>query len=955
MSPAQFIKLCYEFNVAIFSGGTPGTGTVTSVATGTGLTGGTITTTGTIEFADAADQTFLGNVSGAAAPPIPLALTRLLQASNNLSDLASLPLSRLNLVVPATSTVAGNPTGTLGGHIGDFAVDISDGNILYMCTATGSSSTAVWTLQGGGTTPATFVTVAAATIGNFASSYNNGSSGVGATLTATATGVVSFDTIATVLNGVYLIKNQTSTLQNGLYLCTTAGAVGVSGVFTRLTAYDSAAELNSNVVVRVSVTGGTQAGTAWSQSSTVTTVGSDVISYGIVGNVKSITQGVGITVTLNAATGVATVGLTAPVSIANGGTGGTTNTTARSNLSVPLADFTSSATYTPNGVTVATRTGDLALTQFPTASVGGRHLWFVPVTSSPNTNNWQLLGNQYADLVYLNGALAGTYANGSAVGITTGTGATLTDNSGTFAPLVADGVTATVGMLILLPFNGISGGLYYLTTQGNGTSVPWLLTRYLDFDNGAKLVPGAAIIVMGGNTQIGKIYGLTVKGVGSTVGTTSITFSNPETIRFDASGNAIGFSGAADQSKTVITPTTGSTVVLATIHRSTIINTAVLAALTVNMPASPIDGQLQTVSSVGGVTTLTVGSAGSDTITGAPSNIRPTGGFTMVYHLASTTWFPYIGGGNVSGGGGGSPAGSTNDIQFNVAGSFAADTGNFGWDSTNHNLNAGLGASIGAGAQNAFALGNTAIALNIDCFAFGNAASAGTLASGTNHTGAVAIGMTAIASGQNALALGSDTTASGSHALAMTEGASASGNFSVAIGNNTAATASGAWALGASNIVSHVDAWVLAENSLGGLSSSKASQLKMGFSGGGLFQYSAAGIAFEFDNVGNFINHAGEADASKLIVTPTTGSTVTLATINRRTIINTGLLAALTLNMPATPVDGQLQTVSSVGGVTALTVASAGSDTIVGAPSTIVASSSFTMEYDLTSTSWYPA
>lgn len=46
-----------------------GTGTVTNVATGTGLTGGPITTTGTIEFATIANQRILANVSGGVAAP----------------------------------------------------------------------------------------------------------------------------------------------------------------------------------------------------------------------------------------------------------------------------------------------------------------------------------------------------------------------------------------------------------------------------------------------------------------------------------------------------------------------------------------------------------------------------------------------------------------------------------------------------------------------------------------------------------------------------------------------------------------------------------------------------------------------------------------------------------------------------------------------------------------------
>ena len=56
----------------------PGSGTVTSVATGTGLTGGPITTTGTISFASVADQRLLANISGGATAPTPNTLTAIL-------------------------------------------------------------------------------------------------------------------------------------------------------------------------------------------------------------------------------------------------------------------------------------------------------------------------------------------------------------------------------------------------------------------------------------------------------------------------------------------------------------------------------------------------------------------------------------------------------------------------------------------------------------------------------------------------------------------------------------------------------------------------------------------------------------------------------------------------------------------------------------------------------------
>lgn len=57
-----------------------GTGTVTNVATGTGLTGGPITTTGTISLAAIANQRVLANVSGGSAAPTPTSLSALLDA-----------------------------------------------------------------------------------------------------------------------------------------------------------------------------------------------------------------------------------------------------------------------------------------------------------------------------------------------------------------------------------------------------------------------------------------------------------------------------------------------------------------------------------------------------------------------------------------------------------------------------------------------------------------------------------------------------------------------------------------------------------------------------------------------------------------------------------------------------------------------------------------------------------
>ena len=82
--------------------------------------------------------------------------------------------------------------------------------------------------------------VVAATTGNLAGTYNNGTSGVGATLTKASNGAIGTIDGATVAAGDrILLRAQTDTTENGIYTITAVGSVSVPWQITRATDADN--------------------------------------------------------------------------------------------------------------------------------------------------------------------------------------------------------------------------------------------------------------------------------------------------------------------------------------------------------------------------------------------------------------------------------------------------------------------------------------------------------------------------------------------------------------------------------------------------------------------------------------------------------------------------------------------------------------------------------------------
>lgn len=106
-------------------------------------------------------------------------------------------------------------------------------------------------------------TVRVVATSNQTGTYLNGPSnnGVGATFTY-ATGALTIDSVALVLNDYVLLAGQTSAYQNGIYQVTTVGATGVAAVLTRRPDYQNIEQIKTGWYVPVSA-GTVNAGSFW--------------------------------------------------------------------------------------------------------------------------------------------------------------------------------------------------------------------------------------------------------------------------------------------------------------------------------------------------------------------------------------------------------------------------------------------------------------------------------------------------------------------------------------------------------------------------------------------------------------------------------------------------------------------------------------------------------------------
>jgi hypothetical protein len=189
-----------------------------------------------------------------------------------------------------------------------------------------------------------------------ANTYNNGASGVGATLTAVAVGTLTIDGYTLVIGDVgkrLLIKNEVTQANNGVYTLTQAGTAVLPYILTRATDYDTSGsgtnEVDQGDLILV-ISGTTNANTSWVQQTPLPiTIGATAIVFIQFAAIQTYTAGTGLTLSTN------------QFSITNTGTAGTYG----SSTQIPVF-----VTNAQGQVTSVTNTAIGTLNQNTTGSAG---------------------------------------------------------------------------------------------------------------------------------------------------------------------------------------------------------------------------------------------------------------------------------------------------------------------------------------------------------------------------------------------------------------------------------------------------------------------------------------------------------------------------------------------------------------------------------------------------------
>lgn len=204
-----------------------------------------------------------------------------------------------------------------------------------------------------------------ASTANQAGTYFNGptNNGVKATLTL-ATGVLTIDGVIVRIGDRVLLQGQTSTFQNGIYVCTIEGSVGVSAVLQRADDYQNIEQIKVGQYVSIGA-GTAEAGSMWVTIEPLPAhLGIDALTF-----TAAPAAGLGTIASQNAnavaITGGTITGIT-DLAVADGGTGASTGPLALTNLGVKRA---TTAAYAGGGTSNAFVATGLLATDIVVATI----------------------------------------------------------------------------------------------------------------------------------------------------------------------------------------------------------------------------------------------------------------------------------------------------------------------------------------------------------------------------------------------------------------------------------------------------------------------------------------------------------------------------------------------------------------------------------------------------------
>jgi hypothetical protein len=400
--------------------------------------------------------------------------------------------------------------------------------------------------------------------------YNNGASGVGATLTKIVPfSALSVDGGSPAVGQRILLKNQTNGAYNGVYTVTAVGSGAAAWVLTRATDYDTSGSGTNEIDVgdlMLVLSGTVNANTQWVQQTPLPiTVGTTALVFTQFGAASVYTAGTGLTLAgdqfsiTNTTVVAAAYGSASQVPVltvnAQGQLTGVTNT------SIAIAASAVSG-LAPSATTDTTNASNISSGTLPTGRLSGSYTGITGVgTLTAGTWNGTAIGFAYGGTgltaTPTNGQLAiGNGAGYSLSTLTAGTNVSISNTAGgiTISATPAAGGTVTSVAMTVPSFLTVTGSP--ITTSGSldvtlsGTALPvanggtgaTTLTGYV-YGNGTSAMSASTTIP---NTAITGLGTMSTQNAG-TVAITGGTID----------GTVIGATTTANGTFTTVTATTG--------------------------------------------------------------------------------------------------------------------------------------------------------------------------------------------------------------------------------------------------------------------------------------------------------------------------------------------------------------------------------------------------------------